>query len=223
MNIVSNVVGAWSTFSTKIMLFLPNLMAAIIIFILGWLASRIIKSLITKILGAIKFDTLTEKAGINDLLAKGNIYKRPREVLAILAYWFLLLIVIVASFDALGLPIISELLNKILLYIPNVIAAIVVLIFGAILANFLSTFLQTVCSGLGKEMATLLSTIAKYAILILAITMALQQLNIATPVVTAAFSILFGALCLALALAFGLGGRDAAANYLQKLREAKGK
>lgn len=223
MNIMANVVGAWSTFSTKIMLFLPNLMAAIVIFVLGWLASRIIRSLITKVLSAIKFDSLTEKAGINALLAKGNIYKRPRDVLALLAYWFLLLIVIVASFDALGLPIISELLNKIVLYIPNIMAAMVVLIFGAVLSNFLSTFLQTVCSGLGKDMATLLSTIGKYSILILAITMSLQQLNIAVGVVTAAFSILFGAFCLALALAFGLGGRDAAATYLQKLREAKGK
>lgn len=223
MNIMSNVVGAWSTFSTKIMLFLPNILAALVIFILGWFVSKIVKSLIIKILGALKFDALTEKAGINALLTKANIYKHPREVLALLTYWFLLLIVIVASFDTLGLPVISELLNKIVLYIPNIMAAIVVLIFGAILGNFLAGLLETVCSGLGKDMASFLSKVAKYSILILAITMALQQLNIAPAVVTAAFSIFFGALCLALALAFGLGGRDAAANYLQKLREAKGK
>jgi len=220
---MSNVVGAWSTFSTKIMLFLPNILAALVIFILGWFVSKIVKSLIIKILGALKFDALTEKAGINALLTKANIYKSPREVLALLTYWFLLLIVIVASFDTLGLPVISELLNKIVLYIPNIIAAIVVLIFGAILGNFLAGLLETVCSGLGKDMASLLSKVAKYSILILAITMALQQLNIAPDVVTAAFSIFFGALCLALALAFGLGGRDAAANYLQKFRQAKGK
>ena len=95
MNIMSNVVGAWSTFSTKIMLFLPNILAALVIFILGWLASKIVKSLIIKILGALKFDALTEKAGINALLTKANIYKHPREVLALLTYWFLLLIVIV--------------------------------------------------------------------------------------------------------------------------------
>ncbi len=223
MNIMSNVVGAWSTFSTKIMLFLPNILAALVIFILGWFVSKIVKSLIIKILGALKFDALTEKAGINALLTKANIHKGPREVLALLTYWFLLLIVIVASFDTLGLPVISELLNKIVLYIPNIMAAIVVLIFGAILGNFLAGLLETVCSGLGKDMASFLSKVAKYSILILAITMALQQLNIAPAVVTAAFSIFFGALCLALALAFGLGGRDAAANYLQKLREAKGK
>ena len=223
MNIMLNVVGAWSTFSTKIMLFLPNILAALVIFILGWFVSKIVKSLIIKILGALKFDALTEKAGINALLTKANIYKHPREVLALLTYWFLLLIVIVASFDTLGLPVISELLNKIVLYIPNIMAAIVVLIFGAILGNFLAGLLETVCSGLGKDMASFLSKVAKYSILILAITMALQQLNIAPAVVTAAFSIFFGALCLALALAFGLGGRDAAANYLQKLREAKGK
>ena len=102
MNIASNVMGAWGAFSTKIMLFLPNLMAAIIIFLAGWLVARVIKSLIIKVLGAVKFDYLIERAGINTFLAKGNITKKPREVFALLLYWFLMLIVIVASFDALG-------------------------------------------------------------------------------------------------------------------------
>lgn len=223
MNIVSNVVGAWGTFSTKIMFFLPNLMAAVLIFFIGWFIARIARTIIIRLLGAVKFDTLTEKAGLNALLTKGNISKTPQELLAMFIYWFLMLIVIVASFDALGLPVISELLNKILLYIPNVIAAMVVLIFGAILSNFVSALILPMATGLGEETASFLAKIAKYAVIILAITMSLQQLNIAPAVVTTAFSILFGALCLALALAFGLGGRDAAAAYLQKLREAKGK
>ncbi len=223
MGVVSNVIGAWNAVSTKIMLFLPNLMAAIIVFLLGWFLARIAKALIVRVLGALKFDVMTEKAGINELLAKGNIQKQPKEVLAILVYWFFMLIVIIASFDVLGLPIIYDLLNKIVLYIPNIIAAVVVLIFGGILANFLETVVKTVSSGLGTETASLLSKIAKYSIIILAITMALQQLSIASSVVTVAFAILFGAFSLAMALAFGLGGRDAAANYLQKMREARQK
>jgi len=223
MDVASNVATVWGNFYAKLVHFLPNLLGAILIFFVGWFLAKLVRALITRVLGAVRFDSLTERAGINSILAKGNIYKKPSEVLAILAYWFLMLIVIVAAFDALGLPVIYELLNKILLYIPNIIAAIVVLIFGTVLANFLGTFLKTVSSGLGDETATLLSRIGKYAVIILAITMALQQLNIATPVVTAAFSILFGALCLALALAFGLGGRDAAASYIQKLRGAKSK
>lgn len=223
MGVVSNVIGAWNAVSTKIMLFLPNLMAAIIVFLLGWFLARITKALIVRVLGAVKFDVMTEKAGINELLVKGNIQKQPKEVLAILVYWFFMLIVIIASFDVLGLPIIYDLLNKIVLYIPNIIAAVVVLIFGGILANFLETVVKTVSSGLGTETASLLSKIAKYSIIILAITMALQQLSIASSVVTVAFAILFGAFSLAMALAFGLGGRDAAANYLQKMREARQK
>lgn len=223
MGVVSNVIGAWNAVSTKIMLFLPNLMAAIIVFLLGWFLSRIAKALIVKVLGAVKFDVMTEKAGINELLTRGNIQKQPKEVLATLVYWFFMLIVIIASFDVLGLPIIYDLLNKIVLYIPNIIAAVVVLIFGGILANFLGPVVETVSSGLGTETASLLSKIAKYSVIILAITMALQQLSIASSVVTVAFAILFGAFSLAMALAFGLGGRDAAANYLQKMREARQK
>ncbi|MEW6379578.1 MAG: hypothetical protein AB1611_08210 [bacterium] len=223
MGVVSNIIGAWNAVSNKVMLFLPNLMAAIIVFLLGWLLSRIARTLIIKVLGALRFDVLTERAGINTLLAKGNIQKSPKEVLAMLVYWFLMLIVIIAAFDVLGLPIIYDLLNKIVLYIPNIIAAVVVLIFGGILANFLETIVKTVSAGLGTDTATLLSKIAKYSVVILAITMALQQLNIASSVVTVAFAILFGAFSLALALAFGLGGRDAAANYLQKMRQARQK
>jgi len=223
MGVVSNVIGAWNAVSTKIMLFLPNLMAAIIVFLLGWFLARITRALIVRVLGALKFDVMTEKAGINELLSKGNIQKQPKEVLAILVYWFFMLIVIIASFDVLGLPIIYDLLNKIVLYIPNIIAAVVVLIFGGILANFLETVVKTVSSGLGAETASLLSKIAKYSVIILAITMSLQQLHIASSVVTVAFAILFGAFSLALALAFGLGGRDAAASYLQKMREARQK
>jgi len=223
MGVVSNVIGAWNAVSTKIMLFLPNLIAAIIVFLLGWFLARIAKALIVKVLGALRFDAMTEKAGINELMAKGNIQKQPKEVLAILVYWFFMLIVIIASFDVLGLPIISDLLNKVVLYIPNVIAALVVLIFGGVLANFLESLVNTISSGLGTETASLLSKIAKYSIIILAITMALQQLSIASSVVTVAFAILFGAFSLAMALAFGLGGRDAAANYLQKMREARQK
>jgi len=223
MGVVSNVIGAWNAISTKIMLFLPNLMAAIIVFLLGWFLSRLTRALIVRVLGALRFDVLTERAGINDLMARGGIQKQPKEVLATLVYWFLLLIVIIASFDVLGLPIIYELLNKIVLYIPNIIAAVVVLIFGGILANFLEAVVKTVSSGLGTETASLLSKIAKYSVIILAITMSLQQLSIASSVVTVAFAILFGAFSLALALAFGLGGRDAAANYLKKMREARQK
>ncbi|MCL6583525.1 MAG: hypothetical protein K6U11_07775 [bacterium] len=223
MGIVANIIGAWNAVSNRVMMFLPNLMAAIVVFLLGWLVARVARTLIIKVLGALRFDVLTERAGINALLVKGNIQKQPKELLAILVYWFLMLIVIIAAFDVLGLPIIYNLLNKIVLYIPNIIAAVVVLIFGGILANFLETIVKAVSSGLGSETASLLSKIAKYSVVILAITMALQQLNIASSVVTVAFAILFGAFSLALALAFGLGGRDAAANYLQKMREARHK
>ncbi|MEW5803961.1 MAG: hypothetical protein AB1847_17840 [bacterium] len=223
MGVVSNIISAWNAISTKVMLFLPNLMAAIIVFLLGWFLARVTRALIVKVLGALRFDVLTERAGINELLAKGNIQKQPKDVLATLVYWFLMLIVIIASFDVLGLPIIYDLLNKIVLYIPNIIAAVGVLIFGGILSNFLEPVVKTVSAGLGQDTASLLSKIAKYAVIILAITMALQQLRIASSVVTVAFAILFGAFSLALALAFGLGGRDAAANYLQKMREARQK
>ncbi len=216
MEITTVVEGAWDAFTTKIMAFLPMLIGAIIIFVIGIIIAKLVKMAIGKLLKLIRFDRATEKAGINEFLQKGNITSTPSEVIGALIYWFIAILVLIASLDALGLPVVSDILNDIFLYIPNVVAAIIVLVLGLLFANLLSAIVQTAVSNVGLKTSEALGKASYYAVMFFSISIALIQLGIGERVVTAAFIIAFGALALALSLSFGLGGKEIAGEYLKK-------
>ncbi|MFH1625659.1 MAG: hypothetical protein ABID54_10980 [Pseudomonadota bacterium] len=221
MQVTTVVTGAWNAFATKITAFLPELIGAILIFVVGWIVARLVKLAMVKLLKLIRFDKATEKTGVQEFLKKGDITKAPSEIMGSLVYWFIMILVIIASLDALGLPIVSNLLNSILFYIPNVVAAIIVLVLGFLLGDLLSAVVRTAASNAGFKNAEGMGKLALYAIVFFSGAIALDQLEIGVEIVGAAFVIAFGALALALALAFGLGGRDAAAEYLKRWLEER--
>jgi hypothetical protein len=216
MELTTIVTGAWNAFTAKIMAFLPMLIGAIIIFAAGLILAKLVRVGVIKLLKLIRLDRATEKAGIENFLKKGDIRKTSSEILGALIYWFIMILVIIASLDALGLPIVSDILNDIFLYIPNVVAAIIVLILGILFANLLSAVVRTAASNAGLTTAEALGKVTFYAIIFFSGAIALIQLGIGEEIVAAAFGIVFGAAALALALAFGLGGRDVAADHLKK-------
>ena len=221
MEVTTVVSGAWNAFATKITAFLPELIGAIIIFILGWIVARLFKLAVVKLLILVRFDKATDKTGVKGFLNKGNITNAPSEIIGSLVYWFAMILVIIASLDALGLPIVSDLLNSIFLYIPNVVAAIIVLVLGLLLGNLLSAVVRTAAANAGLKSAEGLGKLALYAIVFFSGAIALIQLDIGEEIVGAAFVIAFGAVALALGLAFGLGGKDVAADYLKRWLEEK--
>jgi len=221
MELTTVVTGAWNAFAVKITAFLPALIGAIIIFVAGWIIARLVKLGVERLLKLVRFDKATEKAGVQQFLKKGAIVKTPAEIIGSLVYWFIMILVIIASLDALGLPIVSDLLNSIFLYIPNVVAAIIVLILGLLLGTLLSAVVRTAASNAGLKNADGLGKLSLYAIVFFSGAIALIQLGIGEEIVEAAFGIAFGATALALALAFGLGGRDVAAAYLKRWLEEK--
>jgi len=221
MEITTVVTGAWNAFATKITAFLPALIGAIIIFVIGWIIARLVKVTVERLLKLIRFDKATEKTGVQGFLKKGDIVKMPSEIIGVLVYWFLMIMVITATLDALGIPIVSDLFNSIFLYIPSVVAAIIVLILGFLLGTLLSAIVKTAASNAGLKNADGLSKLALYAIVFFSGAIALIQLGIGEEIVASAFGLVFGAAALALALAFGLGGRDVAADYLKRWLEEK--
>jgi len=221
MEVTTVVTGAWNAFATKITAFLPELIGAIIIFVVGWIIARLVKVGVEKLLRLVRFDTATEKTGVNKFLKKGEIVKAPSEIVGTLVYWFIMILVLIASLDALGLPIVSDMLNSIFLYIPNVVAAIIVLVLGVLMGNLLSAVVRTAASNAGLKNAEGLGKISLYAIVVFVSAIALIQLGIGEEIVASAFGLVFGAAALALALAFGLGGRDVAAEYLKRWLEEK--
>jgi len=204
---------------TRIMSYLPTLLGALVILVVGWIVAKAIRRIIDWLLTAIRFDTLADKAGITEVLRKGNLEISARGVISGLVYWLIMIMVLMMTVDALGLPKASDVLAGLFAYIPKVIAALLVLVVAMFLAGFVSGIVQTAAGNAGLPRPEVLAGISRWAIIIFAATIALGELGIATLLVTTTFNIILGGVVFALALAFGLGGKDAAARYLEGLKE----
>ena len=194
--------------------FLPNILAAFAILIVGWIVAKVVKSLAVRGLKLVRFPALTEKGGIDAFLAKGGVKQSTTDLIAVLVYWLLMLMVLVTAANALALDVASQLLNQILLYIPNIIVAVIVVAVGLYAASFVAALVRTAAANAGIEQAVLVAAVARYALVIFAFAIALEQLRIGREVVINGFLILFGAASLAAALAVGLGAREIVSRYL---------
>lgn len=196
--------------------FLPNILAALLILVVGWIVARVLRAAVGRGLKLVRFPDLAEKAGIEEILKKGGIKRTSTDLLAVLIYWLMMLIVLLTMVNALRLEIASQLLNQILLYIPNIIVAVIVVIVGLYAATFVAGLVRTAAANAGIKEAGIVAALARYALVIFAIAIALDQLQIGEDIVANAFLILFGAACLAAALAVGLGSRDVVTRYLEE-------
>jgi hypothetical protein len=174
-----------------------------------------------RLLKLCQFDSLAERAGIKQILEKGGIKQAPSDIIGLLAFWFLFLIAIVTTLETLNLSGATDTLHTIYLYIPKIVAALVTLILGLYFANFLETVTRTSCANAGLDSAASIGRAAYIGTTIFVVAGIFEILDIASEIVIWAFILVFGAVCLALALAFGLGGRDVAGRYLEKWLEQK--
>ncbi len=204
---------------TRILNYLPVLLGALFILIVGWIVAKAIRRLVNWLLKTVRFDVLADKAGITEILRKGDLKISAGELISSIVYWLIIIMVLVITVDALGLPKSSALLSGLFAYVPKVIAALLVLIVAMFLASFVSGIVRTAAANANLPKPELLAGISRWAIIIFAVTISLEQLGIAPLLVTGAFNILLGGVVLALALAFGLGGKEAAARYLEQLRK----
>ncbi|MFO8053170.1 MAG: hypothetical protein R6U54_04340 [Candidatus Omnitrophota bacterium] len=202
----------------KIGEYIPAVLGALVILIVGWIIAKIIQKIARKFLDLVRFEKFAEKAGISEALSKGNIKNNATQLLSALVYWFIMILVLAMVVNALGLTVASQLFDGLLGYIPNVIAAVFVLVLGLFLANLVSGIVRTAASNAKLPKPEVLAGLSQWAIVIFAVTASLRQLGIAPFLVSTTFYILFGGICLALALAFGLGGKDVAAKLLEDFR-----
>src|SRR3569832_66387 len=210
-------VSSLTSFWTLLAAFVPQLLAALLLLFIGWLFANLVRTGGTKLLDVLHFDSLAEKTGIEAFLKQGNLELSLSRLLAKLAYWVVIFIVVVTVANSLGLHIVADLFNKIVLYIPNIIVAILVLVFGVLVARFINRMVFAYLYNIGVQGALTISTLSEYAVIIFVVFVALEQLQIGTSLLTAAFQIGFGAVGLAFALAFGLGGREWAAGEIKKM------
>lgn len=199
--------------------YLPTFFTIISVLILGWVAARVISKFIARLFKEIYFDTLCQHLGLGGVLRKGGIKSTPSEVVGCLMYWIIMITVLATSIKVFGLSMVDDMVNRLFSYVPSVISAVFVLIFGMILGNFISTLVRIVASNTDIPRPDILGMLTKYAIVLFAVTIFLHEIGLGVLVTGASLNTLFMSVCLALALAFGLGGRDTAARYIDKLKK----
>jgi MFS family permease len=187
---------------------LPALIGALIILFAGYLLAKVLQKLTEKGLRRIRLNHLLERGGVTQAVERSGTHINPTRVLANLVFWLVMFTVILLAANALGLDSLANVVSTLVSYIPSVIAAIVIILVGIVLGGFVGGLIAASAGGVHGGRA--LSRIGRGGVILLAIFMALQELGIATDIVTTAFAILFGAIALALALSFGLGNRDLA-------------
>src|ERR671929_1240273 len=190
--------------------YIPQLIGAIIILIVGYIVAKVLQAVVGRVLQAIGFDGWMEKGGIKQFFDRAETNQTPHSILGQLVFWFVFIIAITMAADALGIPQVSVVLAQLIAYIPNIIAAILILILAALLANFLAGIVR------GATGSGLLASIAQYAIIVYAVFAALTQLGVAVQLTANTFLIVLGAVALAAAIAFGIGGREVARDILEK-------
>jgi hypothetical protein len=198
----------------KIWSYIPTLLGAIVILVVGWIVAKFVEAIVVRALKAARLDVISDKAGIANMLAQGEIKWTLSELLGVIVYWVVMLSVIAASLNALNLTVASDLLAKLVAYIPNIIIAIFVLVLGSFLASFVAGIVRTAASNAGVGSAKLLGKITQMILITFAIIVAIEQLNIATAFIAFAVNIILASIGLALALAFGLGCKDIAAKAM---------
>jgi hypothetical protein len=195
--------------------FFPRVLLAIVILIVGWLIAKGIRFALVKMLRAINFNVVTEKAGVDKFLQQGGGELDTTGVLGILAYWLVLLAALMIAFNSMGLAYVTDLIGRIVLFVPKVMVAVLILAFGAYFAGFIGVALTTYCKNVGIGEAETLGRLAFYAIMMFVVLIALDQLGLGD-IIRQTFLIIIAAVALGLALAFGIGGQRRAAQLLER-------
>ena len=218
--IFNALLESWRTFATAFVLFVPRLVAAIIIFVIGFFVAVVARRAVQWLLAWLDAERLSLRLGASEMLRKADM--PPAEVIiAKIVFWLVWIGFIVSAVDTLQFEPFQGLVREFFRFVPRFVVALLVLAIGFLVGNFLwrATLLASVNAGLPG--ARLLSSALRVLVIAIGVAMALEQLGLATAVVLAAFAITFGALMLGLAIAFGLGGRDAAKQLVEQQLQAK--
>ncbi|MFH1192064.1 MAG: hypothetical protein V1655_01185 [bacterium] len=205
----------------KMVNFLPNIVSALIVLIIGLFIAKFFAKFITRTLKYLYLDKAIESLGLKEWLEKTGIKIDVSKIVGIIVKWFFIIVFLVAAGDILKFTQITEFLNKVLLYIPNVVIAVVILVLGVIFANFIHGLVKTSVHVVQLESANIIASVAKWSILVFTFMAAFVQLKIAAELVSVLFKGFVAMLALAGGISFGLGGQNHAKKIIEKLGEKK--
>jgi hypothetical protein len=165
----------------------------------------------------VRLDVISDKAGVSNVLAQGDIKSTVSEIIGAIVYWIVILVVLVTALNALNLTIAAQLISTIVAYVPNILIALFVLVLGSFLAGVINTIVRTAASNAGLANAKILGQLAQTVLVIFAFVVAIEQLRIATAFIALAVNVILASIGIGIALAFGLGCKDIAGKYVADL------
>ncbi|HVZ46873.1 MAG TPA: small-conductance mechanosensitive ion channel [Ramlibacter sp.] len=195
---------------------IPKIIGFLVIVLIGWFVASVLERAITAVLRRIRFNDFAARAGLTDFVAKMGMATDAAGLIGLVVKWFVRLVALAVAFDALGLPAVSEVLQQLLLWLPNVVVALVVLVIGGLAAKGFGNVVRGMAAEADLSNAQFLAKLASVVVWAFAIVVAIHQIGVATELVNALFIAIVGSIALGLALAFGLGGREMAAEMLRK-------
>lgn len=209
---------AFNDVISAVIKYLPNLLGAFVIVIVGVFAGYLLGKAVEKVAQLIRLDHFFERFGIKKTFQRVGLKLSVAKLLGWMTKWFVYVVAFLAVANALQLEAVSTFINSLLLYIPNVIVAVVILIVGVLLAHFLAEVVMGAAEGAKFKAASFVATVTRYSIVAFSILAALVQLQIATSLIETLFMGIIGSVALALGLAFGFGGQGVAREVLERLK-----
>ncbi len=199
--------------------FIPTFLAAIVIAIVGWIVGAIFYKLIVQLVKLARIDSALKSAGVEKFVERAGLKLDAGAFLGALVKWFFIIVFLVAALDVLGLSQVTSFLKDVVLgYLPQVIVAVLIVLVAAVVAEAMQKVVVGTAKATNMKSANFAGTVTKWAIWIFAILTAIMQLGIAVTFINTLFTGVIIAVSLALGLAFGLGGQEAAAKYIEKLK-----
>lgn len=195
----------------------PRVIAALVLLLIGWIVARLFHSVVSRVLRRIGFDVLSERAGISGLMSSAGFTRDPSWIVGRLIFWLLMLTFFLAAANQLQLDAIVSTLQNFVGFIPNLIAVVLIGVFGAVFGRFVGGLVRASASEAGIEFADVLGKLVTNVILIMVVVMAFSQLEIKSDILEVAFGVILGAFGLGIAIMLGLGSKDVARNIIAGL------
>lgn len=201
------VVGSLSELGSTVAGFLPNLVGAVLILVIGWIVSRLVEAIASRGLRQLGFDRASGRLGLGDTLARAGIERPPSQILALLFFWILMLTFLLSAVETLGLTAVTATINRLIGYLPNVIGAALITVIGLLLGRFVGSVVSSGAAAADLAQSSRLGGAANSAVVVVVVVLALQQLGVDTGILITVTTALVGALGISLGLAFALGAR----------------
>jgi hypothetical protein len=210
--------GFWMEISAK----LPGILAALVLLLIGMVVARVIRTGVQRGLKYANLDQITDKVKLNELVARLGMGRSPSFIIGFAAYWLIILVFTLSASNAVKMTVVSQMLQRFLMFLPQLLGAVLVLCAGLLIARFLGEIVQNAAVANRLQGAVGLSKVVKFVVVMFSAVMAMEQIGIDTSIMTSSVQIILATLGLALAIAFGLGGRDVAADIIRSFTAKRG-